>query len=252
MAKNRKAIFRIGTSNIVVPGNKETFPQEYRHGTRLQYYATLFNSLEINSSFYKVPMQRTFARWASEVPDDFQFTVKLWKGITHVKGLNFEMSDIDSFMLKADAMGNKKGCLLIQFPAGITIEHIDKVAVILEKIRNADRDASWRIAVEFRHPGWYNAIVYSLLDSYDASLVLHDMPKSKPDDVNKRAPFIFLRFHGEAGDYRGSYSPVFLKKKSTQIRNWLLEGRDVYAYFNNTIGDAFNNASKLKRLVDDK
>jgi uncharacterized protein YecE (DUF72 family) len=195
-------------------------------------------------------MAKTFARWATEVPQGFQFTVKLWKGITHAKGLQYAPIDIDSFMQAASFLGDKKGCLLIQFPASITVEYADKLASILARVKAADPESSWRIAVELRHMNWYNPVIYSLLDTYNASLVLHDMPASKPAVTNKKAPFIFLRFHGEAGDYRGSYSPRFLHAKARQIKSWLSEGRDVYAYFNNTIGAAYDNARTLQQLVN--
>src|SRR5580658_5686041 len=104
-----------GTSGLVLPvPNKQAFPAAYRSKPRLTYYASLFNSIEINSTFYKIPMAKTFARWASEVPEHFQFTVKLWRGITHVPGLEFNPEDVRRFMQAADMLRGKKGCLLIQ------------------------------------------------------------------------------------------------------------------------------------------
>jgi len=115
----------IGTSNIVVPGSKKDFPDEFQSTSRLTYYASLFNSLEINSSFYKVPRPQTFERWSSEVPDKFKFTVKLWKQVTHVKLLKFRSQDIDFFMNAANRLDNsKKGCLLVQFPPSITADYL--------------------------------------------------------------------------------------------------------------------------------
>jgi uncharacterized protein YecE (DUF72 family) len=247
MVKTSRAVFRIGTSNIVVPGSKLTFPVEYQSKTRLHYYSTIFNSLEINSSFYKIPMARTFARWSTEVPPDFQFTVKLWKGITHEKELAFTPADIDRFMKAADCIGKNKGCLLIQFPGKITNQYAPRLEAILQQLKRIA--PTWRKAIEFRHNSWYNKDTYALLDRYRASLVLHDMPKSMPTVLNKKARFVFLRFHGKAGDYRGTYSRSFLKQKSKQINEWLKEGRDVYAYFNNSLGEAYNNARLLRDLV---
>jgi len=73
------------------------FPPGYQNKSRLEYYASLFNSLEVNSSFYKVPMATTVQRWAACVPENFQFTFKLWRGITHNKGLEFIQADVDHF-----------------------------------------------------------------------------------------------------------------------------------------------------------
>jgi uncharacterized protein YecE (DUF72 family) len=66
-----------------------------------------------------------------------------------------------------------------------------------------------------------------------------------------KAGFVYLRFHGPKGDYRESYSDQFLKSKAEEIRGWLSEGKDVYTYFNNTIGSAFDNAVTLKLLLDE-
>ena len=91
---------------------------------------------------------------------------------------------------------------------------------------------------------------YEILDEFKASMVLHDMPKCIPPELNKNADFVYLRFHGEKGDYRGSYSIRHLENKANEIRGWLHRGKDVYAYFNNTIGDASSNLQTLIGLVE--
>lgn len=247
MAKVKKGIFRIGTSNIVVPGAKHTFPEAYQDKSRLTYYASLFNSLEVNSTFYKLPMARTFAKWAEEVPDDFQFTIKLLRDITHAKGLMYDPEMIVKFMNSANWLGEKKGCLLIQFPASITVHHIHDIGSILQHVDDADPDRTWRKAIEFRHHSWYNDRVYKLLERYRTAIVVHDMPKSKTPEMEQ--DLVFLRFHGPAGDYRGGYHPEHLEAQADDIKKWLKQGKDVYAYFNNTIGDAYDNAMMLKGLV---
>ena len=76
------------------------------------------------------------------------------------------------------------------------------------------------------------------------------MPKSKNEIINKAAGFVYIRFHGVNGDYKGSYTSDQLGSGSQKIQHWLNEGKDVYVYFNNTIGDAFQNALYLKGLVE--
>jgi len=243
-------VFRIGTSNIVVPGTKQTFPAAFQTGTRLHYYSSLFNSLEVNSSFYKVPMPSTFGNWSRDVPADFRFSVKLWKNITHAKALDFNPSDILKFMSAADCLKDKKGCLLIQFPGGITSIYATKVKRLLEEINRSDPHDSWRLAVEFRHNSWYQKETYTVLNNFNATLVLHDIPKSKMTTLQTKSNFVFLRFHGILGDYKGSYSDEFLVDRAAQIKGWLKSGKDVYAYFNNTIGDAFQNARSLWNYIN--
>ncbi|HEY8898156.1 MAG TPA: DUF72 domain-containing protein, partial [Niastella sp.] len=82
--------YKAGTSGLVLPvPNKQSFPPEFSDKSRLTYYASLLNSIEINSSFYKVPQPATVRKWADSVPDDFVFTFKLWQEITHVKGFAY-------------------------------------------------------------------------------------------------------------------------------------------------------------------
>ncbi|MBE7170354.1 MAG: DUF72 domain-containing protein [Williamsia sp.] len=250
MIKPGKGILRIGTSNVVVPGNKQAFPPEFRQKSRLTYYSTLFNSVEINSTFYKVPMPATFEKWAAEVPESFRFTVKLWKEITHVKYLDFKAADLTLFYNAINRTGNKKGCLLIQFPGSTTLDSYAQVEQLLARCKELDPEPQWRIAIEFRSKTWYTGETYELLDQYGASLVLHDMPKSKHETLNKAAGFVYIRFHGVNGDYTGSYTDDQLGAQAQKVRHWLNEGKDVYVYFNNTIGDAFQNALYLKGLTE--
>jgi uncharacterized protein YecE (DUF72 family) len=250
MINHSTGILRTGTSGIVVPGAKQHFPAEFQMKSRLHYYSSLFNTVEINSTFYKIPMLSTFEKWSLDVPEEFRFTVKLWREITHAKHLDCDLQNIDLFLNAAKFIANKKGCLLIQFPGSITADYGAPVEWILRRIQVLDPENEWRKAVEFRSATWYNDQTYKLLDTYGASIVLHDMPKSKNDVLNEAAVFVYCRFHGPAGDYKGSYSNDFLEEQSEKIRSWLNDGKDVYAYFNNTIGNAFENAMTLKGMVE--
>ncbi|MEP7141594.1 MAG: DUF72 domain-containing protein [Ferruginibacter sp.] len=248
MSKKSMGILRVGTSNIVVPGTRQTFPPEFQNGSRLHYYSSLFNSLEINSTFYKVPMPSTFEKWSLDVSEKFRFTIKLSKEITHVKNLNADPGYISAFLRAADRIGNKKGCLLVQFPGKITLDYYNQVEQIFIKLKENDPKNKWRKAIEFRNPTWYVSETFELLDEYGATIVLHDIPKAKIFDPNKAAKFIYLRFHGPKGDYRGSYSNVFLREQWITIQGWLKNDKDVYVYFNNTMGAAFENAMTLKGM----
>lgn len=246
---NKRGNFFIGTSNIVIPGNRQSFPEAYREKSRLHYYSTLFNSVELNSTFYKLPRAVTFEKWSGEVFGDFRFSIKLWKQITHAKDLAFSDEDVSRFMLSAKSLGVKTGCLLVQFPGKITLDYFGRVEALLQKIRKQDSITQWTIAVEFRSDSWYVSETNELLDALDATMVMHDIRKGKNSNINKHAPVVYIRYHGPAGDYRGSYENEVLGMQAVLIRQWLNEGKDVYAYFNNTIGDAFGNAKHLQGLV---
>ncbi len=247
--KNIPKLYYSGTSGLSLPINKTQYPAEFQHKSRLQYYASLLNSIEINSIFYKLPRKATVANWADAVPDNFNFTLKVSKTITHAKDLNFEKKDIEKFLEVANKIGTKKGCLLAQFPPSLKIDKLDKLQNFLEVMSEAIQNSGWKLAVEFRDNCWYEAEVNELLEEYNACMVLHDMPKSATGWIPLNNDIIYLRFHGTEPRYRGSYSDEFLKERSVQIKRWLSEHKMVYAYFNNTVGMAFQNLETLNNFV---
>ena len=239
-----------GLSGLQLPIPKYLYPPLYKNASRLSYYATFFNSIEINSSFYNVPQQVTIAKWSAMVSDKFKFTFKLWKEITHSKGLNFKEEDVLEFFKSINAVGEKKGCLLVQFPPGLRQNNILQLTNLLSYIKSIDSTQDWKIAVEFRNKSWYHQSVYDLLNFYEATLVIQDIPKSATPLLNHKADFMYVRFHGPTGNYRDSYSDDFLKEYANKINGWIEEGRTVYAYFNNTMGDAFKNLKSLNGFMD--
>jgi uncharacterized protein YecE (DUF72 family) len=247
----KSGILRIGTSGIVVPGNKQTIPPGYRDKSRLRYYASLFNTLEVNSSFKKLPMHSTFEKWSADVPLPFQFTIKMSHLVTHVKPLSFDPGNINSFITAANGIGEKKGCILLQFPASIKNECHPKLEKILKHIDKLDGQRAWRKAIEIRSTSWHNSRTVKLLQNFGATMVLQDMAKSNSLEVQDATDFAYFRYHGPKGDYRGSYDEDFLQAQAQKMRSLLSEGKDVYAYFNNTMGNAFENAVRLRAMVEE-
>lgn len=240
--------FYAGTSGLQLPMPKRDFPPEHADKSRMHYCSTILNSIEINSSFYKLPLASTLKKWTNDLGGDFRFTFKLWRDITHNKHLQFNPSDVQKFMNVIDIADVNKGCLLIQFPPGLTIAHKDQLQVLLDVI--ADNNAgNWPLALEFRHRSWYQDNVYELIEQYKATLVIHDMPSSASPLDPFNDTLVYLRFHGPEGKYRGSYTDEFLAEYATYINDWLTEGKTVYAYFNNTMGSALQNLFTLKSYI---
>lgn len=243
--------FYSGTSGLVLPvRNKLQYPPEYQDKSRLCYYSSLFNSIEINSSFYKLPQAKTIRRWADEAADGFRFTFKLWRDITHNKSLAFDHESVERFMSVINEVDTKNGCLLVQFPASITSANIRQLDVLLNEISLNNPDSIWKVAVEFRNRSWYEDEIYELLDSRGAAMVVHDMPNSITPMVTLDAAFVYLRFHGPGGGYRGSYEDDFLYEYAQYIKEWQQDGKTVCAYFNNTMGEAVKNLITLNKYVN--
>ena len=250
MTASNKGAFYSGTSGLVLPvPNKEHYPAEFKEKSRLEYYASLFNSIEINSSFYKIPMPSTVAKWAGNVPGNFLFTFKLWREITHNKGLVFQREDVLRFIQTINNIGNKKACLLVQFPPSLKINLFSRLQSLLETIHEADPEQAWKLALEFRDSSWYTEEVYELAQEFRASIVVHDKPGSVTPMTEMPDHFKYLRFHGPNGDYKGHYEDDLLNDYAEIIDQWKMEGKDVFCYFNNTAGDAVKNLASLDTFV---
>jgi uncharacterized protein YecE (DUF72 family) len=239
-----------GTSGLLLPvSNKLFYPEEFKDKSRLYFYASMMNSIEINSSFYKVPMAATVAKWAQDVPEGFRFTFKLSKEITHQKGLAFDTEAVERFINVIDQVAEKKGCLLVQFPASVRIAQITQLALLMATLRKCDPEKQWNIALEFRHISLYNDEIYRILEEYGMGMVIQDMPQAATPISDSELPFVYLRFHGPDGSYRGNYEDDFLHEYATYINDWIAEGKIVYTYFNNTMGNALANLFTLKDFV---
>ena len=242
-------VFFSGLSGLQIPIPKYLYPASFQNASRLTYYSSLFNSIEINSSFYKIPQVTTVTKWNESVSENFKFTFKLWKGITHSKELNFNKEDVAAFFKSINAVNNKKGCLLIQFPPSLTSQFRSELAKLLGYIKEIDPAEDWKLAVEFRNKSWYQEAIYDLLNFYKAAIVIQDIPKSATPFLNHTSDFIYIRFHGPTGNYRDSYSEEFLSEYATYIKEWIKNGKTVYVYFNNTMGSAFDNLKTLNSLL---
>jgi uncharacterized protein YecE (DUF72 family) len=238
-----------GMSGIELPIPKYHYPEQYAAYSRLQYYATLFNSIEINSSFYKIPRAVTIAKWVASLPETFTFTFKLWKEITHAKELHFREDDVKKF-LDALASASDRTGLLVQFPPSFSKENVLQLDNLLHVIRTHTGAARFRIALELRHASWYSGDeLRSLSVGHQATVVIHDKSSFASAFLEQESDFRYVRFHGPGGNYRGSYSDEFLEEFATYIIEWRQAGKTVFVYFNNTMGDAYNNLHLLNKMV---
>jgi uncharacterized protein YecE (DUF72 family) len=241
-----------GTSGLLLPvPNKLYYPEEFKDKSRLCYYASMMNTIEINSSFYKIPQASTMKKWSADVPEEFRFTFKLFKEITHNKDLAFDAAVVAQFMRIISHVEEKKGCLLVQFPPSVRISHLVQLGRLMALLRDNDPDHSWKIALEFRHPSLYVEEMYELLESYQLGMVIHDKTPANSPVLETHPDFIYLRFHGPSGNYRGSYADDVLYEYASYVTDWLAEGKKVFVYFNNTMGEANANLNMLRQIVRD-
>jgi len=204
--KSYLANYYSGTSGLLLPvRNKLFYPEEFKDKSRLCFYSSIMNSIEVNSSFYKVPMASTVKKWAEDVPETFRFTFKLSKEITHNKELAFDPQAVSAFMEVISFVGDKRGCVLVQFPPSVRIGNLKQLELLMSVLRKSDPHYTWNIALEFRHVSLYSDVVYRLLEDYRMAMVIQDKPPAVTPMMESELPFVYLRFHGPGGSYRGSY-----------------------------------------------
>ncbi len=223
------------------------YPPEFRDRSRLHYYSTLFNSVEINQTFYKLPKRTTVDNWVEDVNPGFRFTFKMPKQVSHSSQLNYEKDELKRFVDMISGIRNP-GCILIQLPSATTADALPQLTSLMKDTNDFSKNR-WKIAVEFRHDSWYHNSITNKLKKQNVAVVIHDYAKGKTPEDLITADFIYLRFHGPEPRYRGSYSDNFLFGTAQKIKEWNTQEKTVYAYFNNTMGAAYDNLVTLNNLV---
>ena len=233
--------FRIGTSGYQYDHWQGPFyPDDLPKNRRFEHYATHFDTVEINNTFYNLPEEKTFDRWRDSAPDGFLYAVKFSRFASHIKKLKDPEEPTERFMERARRLGSTLGPILVQLPGKWHVNP-DRLAHFLEQL---PKDLRW--TVEVRDETWLCEDVYALLSEYGVALCLHDMIDDHPEKLT--TDWTYLRYHGD--HYQGCYSHQYLTGQAHRIERWLDDGKDVYAYFNNDQdGHAVNNALRLRRYV---
>jgi uncharacterized protein YecE (DUF72 family) len=205
----------------------------------LRFYAQHFDTVEINTTFYRLPKATAAARWVDETPDDFLFAVKVSRYITHVKRLNDVAPNLALLYERIAPLlaSSKLGPLLWQLPPTSKRDD-ERLARALEAFPPEQRHA-----VEFRHESWFAPEVMALLRERNVALVIGDRPEVHAFQTHElTADFTYVRFHAGTRGRNGNYSHRELGVWVRRLREWAREA-DVYAYFNNDWeGYAIENA----------
>lgn len=237
----------VGTSGWVYDSWRGTvYPPQVPDAKRLEFYAaSLFDTVELNASFYRWPGDASFRSWRRRLPPGFELTVKAPRALTHAKRLYEPERWIARMQQSVALLEDRVGVILVQLPPGMSRDD----ARLDWFLRTVPR--SWRVAVEFRHPSWHVEEVFALLERRGAAYVVMS-GAGLPCVLRATAGFVYLRLHGPdpAHLYGGSYDESSMRWWADRMREWLGQGRDVYAYFNNDWdGHAVHNAQALRRQL---
>jgi uncharacterized protein YecE (DUF72 family) len=233
---------RIGCSGWNYPHWRErVYPKGLAQRRWLEHYASLFDTVEINTTFYRLPRKDAVAGWVEATPAEFVFAVKASRYLTHIRRLADLEQGVRRFYERLEPLlrSRKLGPVLWQLPATFR-RNDERLAAALGRL------PAGRHCFEFRHASWFAPDVYAILRRHQAALVIGDHPERSFQTHELTADWTFVRFHHGRRGRDGNYSDRELETWARRIAQWRRRV-DVYAYFNNDWdGFAVRNALRLR------
>jgi uncharacterized protein YecE (DUF72 family) len=211
----------------------------------LRHYARHFDTVEVNNTFYRLPLVTSVARWVEETPPGFLFAVKASRYLTHVKRLTDLGGGVHRYYERLEPLlrSPKLGPVLWQLPGNFRRDD-ERLAATLRVLPPG------RHCFEFRHASWFVEPVYELLRKHDAALVIGDRPEISDFQSHElTTDWTYVRFHCGSRGRRGNYSETELEEWAQRFESWRREV-EIFAYFNNDWEVfAVRNALWLKRRL---
>ena len=233
----------VGCSGWNYPHWREpVYPKGLPARAWLEHYATMFDTVEVNTAFYRLPLRSAVEGWVQQTPPDFLFAVKASRFLTHMKRLREMGRGVERFYERIEPLveSPKLGPVLWQLPANFH-RNDERLASALEQLPVG------RHCFEFRHESWFCPETYELLRRHGVALVIGDHPERPFQTRELTADWTFVRFHHGHRGRRGNYSEAELETWKRRIAAWRRRV-EVFAYFNNDWeGFAVRNALWLKR-----
>jgi uncharacterized protein YecE (DUF72 family) len=225
----------VGTSGYSYKEWKGPFyPEKLPAKEFLRYYAERLATVEINNTFYKMPSAALVEGWASEVPETFTFAVKAPQRITHMGKLLDTKETTDAFVRVVDRLGARLGPLLFQLPPFLR-KDVPRLAAFLEGVPTGHR-----VALEFRHPSWFDDEVWSTLRAHGAALCV-------AEGESLASPLVATADWGYVRLRKDEYPDALLREWATKIaaQPW----KDAFVYVKHDEGDAPSVAKRLTEML---
>jgi uncharacterized protein YecE (DUF72 family) len=221
----------------------EFYPKEVPQRLWFEYYTNHFNSLEVNNTFYKFPKIESLESWYKRSPEDFLFTIKVPRLITHFKKFVEVKSLLDEFYLTVSkGLKEKLGSVLFQLPPDLQYSEF-KLKQITSQLSK-----DFINVVEFRHESWWNENVFQHLAKNKITFCSISHP-TLPDNIIFNTSVAYIRMHGKPLLYKSEYNLNSLKHIIKVVTQSKIV-KEVYVYFNNdSVGAAHRNARKLMRVI---
>ena len=241
------ARFHVGTSGWQYDHWRGVFyPEKCPRKDWFSYYVSQFDTVELNSSFYRLPRAASWDAWQRAAPEGFRYAVKASRFITHIKRLRDPTEPLKRLFDGADRLGRRLGPVLYQTPPTFhrTKENIDRFRYFLTQLP-LSRDHVF----EFRHKSWFGQDTLAELADRHAGFCIHDALKGDCPVV-ATSSFAYLRLHGSSAKYASDYSDEELRLWANRLMRLTASVDDVWVYFNNDLqGFAPANARRLKDML---
>jgi uncharacterized protein YecE (DUF72 family) len=222
------------------------YPAGLPSGEWLPFYASRFDTVEVNTTFYRLLARQTAARWVTQTPPGFLFAVKASRYLTHVKRLDGIREGVARFYERIEPLiaAGRLGPVLWQLPE--TFHRDDR-----RLSRTLELLPAGMHAFEFRHESWFAVPVYELLRTHQATLVIGEHPERPFQTHEATSGWRYVRFHHGRRGRRGNYSTAELEDWARRLDRWRGAGEELYLYFNND-WEAFavRNARALAEMLD--
>jgi uncharacterized protein YecE (DUF72 family) len=219
------------------------YPRKLPQRRWLEHFSARFQTAEVNNTFYNLPEESVFEDWSRRVPDDFTFSLKMSRFLTHIKRLRDPAEPVHRFLQRARRLGGKRGPTLLQLPPNMKADAVRLEAALSEFSPDE------RVAVEFRHDSWFVPSVRSVLERRGAALCLTDGLKPSPPHW-RTADWAYVRFHHGGATPDPCYGRAALATWAERLASMWPARADVFAYFNNDgRGCALRDAIVLARLA---
>jgi uncharacterized protein YecE (DUF72 family) len=223
------------------------YPEGLPQKEWFNHYRSVFSTVELNVTFYRIPTSETFRHWHDESEGDFSFAVKGSRYITHVKRLLESETALERFFAPVKELKEKLRVVLWQFAPSFQC-NAPRLGEFLDRLA----PYQVRSTFEFRNESWLTPEVIDLCKRKKVSICMADWPPFL-DETPVTADFVYLRRHGMRGSYNGYYSAEELQKDAGRIAGYLKQGLDVFIYFNNDAGGAApENALQLSGILQQK
>jgi len=221
------------------------YPKELPQRGWLEHFAGQFATVEVNNAFYRLPERDTFARWREQTPADFVVAVKMSRYLTHIKRLRDPAEPVSRFLDRAQGLADRLGPVLLQLPPTLRADPELLDAALSRFPRGI------RVAVEPRHPSWWQPATRAVLERRGAALVWADRLGRPVAPLWRTSPWGYLRLHEGAAHPRPRYGPAALKSWLHRLAGeYDLATQDCYVYFNNDPGGAaVRDAAALGRAA---